>query len=84
MASDPATPARLITTVHDLLGKYDTGSQIDMIILDYSKAFDTVPHRKLLHKIRHYRVEGSINSWLCDFLTKRQIKVVLDGEESVI
>ena len=73
---------QLVTTVHDLLGKFDTGSQIDMIILDFSKAFDTVPHGKLLHKMKLYGVDGNINSWLSDFLTNRKMKVVVDGEES--
>ena len=55
MASDPDTLAcetQLVTTVHDLLGKFDVGAQIDMVILDFSKAFDTIPHQKLLHKMR--------------------------------
>ena len=52
-----------------------------MIILDFSKAFDTVPHGKLLHKIRLYAVSGNINSWLSD-LTNRKMKEVVDGEES--
>ena len=73
---------QLITPVHDLLGTPNIGSQIDMIILDFSKAFDTVPHRKLLHKMRLYGVNGNINSRLCDFLTNRQMKVVVDCEES--
>ena len=73
---------QLVTTIHDLLGKFDVGTQIDMVILDFSKAFDTVPHRKLLHKMEQYGVTGNINSWLCDFLTNRQMKVVVDGEES--
>ena len=73
---------QLVTTIHDLLGKYDVGTQIDMVILDFSKAFDTVPHGKLLHKMKQYGVDGTINSWLCDFLTNRQMKVVVDGEES--
>ena len=72
---------QLVTTVHDLLGKFDSGSQIDIIILDFSKAFDTVPHSTLLHKMKLYGVDGNINAWLCDFLTNRKMKVV-DGEES--
>ena len=73
---------QLIATIHDFLGKFDIGTQIDMVILDFSKAFDTVPHRKLLYKMKPYGVDGTINSWLCDFLTNRQMKVVVDGEES--
>ena len=48
----------------------------------FSKAFDTVPHSKLLHKMKLYGVDGNINAWLCDFLTNRKMKVVVDGEES--
>ena len=73
---------QLITIIHDLLRKYDVGTQIDMVILDFSKAFDTVPHGKLLHKMKQYGIDDTINSWLCDFLTNRQMKVVVDGEES--
>ena len=73
---------QLVTTDHDLLEKFDTGFQIDMIILDFSKAFDTVPHGKLLHKMKLYGVDCNINSWLSDFLTNRRMKADVDGEES--
>ena len=53
-----------------------------MIMLDFSKAFDTDPHGKLLHKLKLYGVDGNINSWLSDFLTNRKMKVVVDSEES--
>ena len=39
---------QLVATVHDLLGMFDIGASINMVILDFSKAFDTVPHKKLL------------------------------------
>ena len=77
MASDPAIPVRpSVATAHDLLGMFDVGAQIDMVI------FDTVPDQKLLHKIRHYGVDGNINAWLCDFLTNRKMRVVIGDEES--
>jgi hypothetical protein len=60
---------------------YDAGLQTDVAILDFSKAFDTVPHNKLLHKLDDYGVRGSINRWLEMFLTQRKMKVVIDGDE---
>ena len=61
---------------------YDAGLQTDVAILDFSKAFDTVPHNKLLHKLDDYGVRGSINRWLEMFLTQRKMKVVINGNES--
>ena len=61
---------------------YDAGLQTDVAILDFSKAFDTVPHNKILHKLDDYGVRGSINRWLEMFLTQRKMKVVIDGDES--
>ena len=56
--------------------------QTDVAILDFSKAFDTVPHRKLLHKLNAYGIKGSLHSWISSFLCKRQMRVVIDGEAS--
>ena len=53
-----------------------------MIILDFSNVFDTVPHNKLLHKLDQYGINGNTNSWLYDFLSIRQMSVVVDGIES--
>lgn len=43
------------------------------------KAFDTVPHRRLLHKLRHYGITGKTNHWIEAWLCDRQQRVVLDG-----
>ena len=53
-----------------------------MVILDFSKAFDTVPRQQLLHKMRQKGVDGNITAWLCNFLTNRKMRVVINGEES--
>ena len=73
---------QLITTLHDLFESYDAGKQTDVVILDFSKAFDTVPHNKLLHKLDHYGIRGPIHKWLTNFLTKRKMRVLLKGEAS--
>eukprot|EP00745_Piridium_sociabile_P024156 TRINITY_DN38010_c0_g1_i17.p2 TRINITY_DN38010_c0_g1~~TRINITY_DN38010_c0_g1_i17.p2 ORF type:complete len:128 (+),score=25.27 TRINITY_DN38010_c0_g1_i17:1030-1413(+) len=39
-------------------------------------------HHKLLHKMDHYGVRGTIHTWLVNFLTKRKMRVVLEGEAS--
>jgi hypothetical protein len=53
---------------------------IDLLILDFSKAFDTMPHRRL-HKIQQYGVEGLTNKWIGSWLCQRKQKVVLICKE---
>ena len=74
--------SQLLTTMNDLLTAYDQGKQVDIAILDFSKAFDTVPHKKLLYKLGKYGVTGSVHSWLSNFLSDRHMRVVLEGEKS--
>ena len=66
---------QLLVTLHDLMKSYDAELQTDV----FSRAFDTVPHNKLLHKLDDYGVRGSINRWLEMFLTQRKMKVVTQG-----
>ena len=73
---------QLLTTADDLLQSFDRNRQVDVAILDFSKAFDTVPHQKLLHKLSTYGIRDSTLSWLTCFLTKRSMRVVLEGSAS--
>ncbi len=72
----------MLLTSNDLLKSYDAGTQVDIEILDFSKAFDTVPHDKLLYKLDKYGVKGPLHTWLSNFLTQRHMRVVLEGETS--
>ena len=73
---------QLISTVHDLAKGLNESQQIDAILLDFSKAFDKVCHRKLCLKLDHYGVRGKTLNWIRDFLTNRTHSVVVAGTVS--
>ena len=58
------------------------GKQTDIILLDFSKAFDKVNHSKLLWKLNQYGIRGHVLDWVRAFLGSRSQRVVIDGEES--
>ena len=70
---------QLIVTFHDLVSAVNRGSQVDAFILDFSKPFDRVPHERLLYKLSHYGINGSLLTWIRAFLTQRTQKVTLEG-----
>jgi len=70
---------QLINTVQNLAKLLDNRSQIDTVLLDFSKAFDKVPHHRLRYKLEYYGVSGSTLNWIVDFLYERTQKVVLEG-----
>ena len=69
-------------TLSDLLQSYHQNKQTDVVILDFSKAFDTVPHDKLMYKLEKYGIKGDLHKWLTSFLSKREMRVVIEGEQS--
>ena len=60
----------------------DTGLSIDCIYLDYKKAFDTVPHNRLLSKLKAYKFSNQILMWITSFLSNRIQRVAVNGEHS--
>ena len=56
--------------------------QSDVLFLDFSKAFDKVPHQHLLHKLSYYGITGKTKEWIRGFLTGCSQCVAVDGEES--
>jgi len=74
--------SQLILTTHDLARGLDDKSQIDVVLLDFSKAFDKVPHCRLLHKLGHYGVRGQTSRWISAFLAGRTQKVLCEGSTS--
>lgn len=53
------------------------GEHVDVIYMDFSKAFDTVPHNRLLNKLQAYGIRGQLLLWIRDWLTTRKQRVVL-------
>jgi hypothetical protein len=58
------------------------GKQTDVLVMDFSKAFDKVSHGLLVHKLDHYGIRGKTNAWMQNFLSDRSQAVVVDGEKS--
>jgi hypothetical protein len=71
-----------LTLSHELAEHLHKGIQTDLIILDFSKAFDKVPHNKLLMKMENYGIRGNTWRWVRSFLSDRTQQVLLDGEKS--
>ena len=72
---------QLAVTIDDLTRKLDRGHKTDVIILDFSKAFDTVPHYLLIHKLHSYDIRGQLLELFKNYL-KQTMKVIVDGEAS--
>ncbi|HSZ24591.1 MAG TPA: reverse transcriptase family protein [Cytophagaceae bacterium] len=60
----------------------DEGCPVDIIYLDFSKAFDTVPHERLAVKLKAHRIGGDVLRWIIAWLKDRKQRVVLNGETS--
>ncbi len=76
--------SQLITTFHDIAGQLDRRDtkQVDAVVLDFAKAFDKVPYKRLTLKLKYYGISGPILHWLTAFLTNRTQRVLLDGSSS--
>jgi len=72
---------QLLETISDLFASLNSGNQIDLLLLDFSKAFDKVSHPHLLHKLSSYGIRGPLLNWIIDFLNRQQ-QVVLHNERS--
>ena len=73
---------QLICTVNDLAKGLDEQQQIDLILLDFAKAFDKVPHRGLLSKLVAAGIDVGTRRWIEDFLRNRTQQVVVNGATS--
>ena len=85
--SQRSCETQLVQFVHDIISNLDGAvnrghKQTDLIIMDFAKAFDKVPHRRLRHKLEYYGIRGSTHKWINSLLSGRTQQFVLDGQAS--
>ncbi|MFC1375539.1 MAG: reverse transcriptase family protein [gamma proteobacterium symbiont of Ctena orbiculata] len=74
--------SQLILTLKELTAGMDEGQQIDAILLDFSKAFNKVPHERLAANLRYYGIQGNLLQWIQSFLRDRSQQVRVEGQSS--
>ena len=72
----------LLQYLEDITRLIDEGNCVDAIYLDFAKAFDKVPHQRLLAKVKAAGIEGTVLSWIASWLKDRKQRVVLNGTYS--
>jgi hypothetical protein len=76
---------QLITVIHDIIRSLDNGQTVHAAVLDFSKAFDVVPHSQLISKMIYYNVDSRIVRWTANFLSNRfQYVKVGDSKSDLI
>lgn len=72
----------LLSFLEILTSEHDNGCPMDIIFLDFAKAFDKVPRLRLLEKIRSHGITGNLLQWIDHWLSGRKQRVVINGEHS--
>ena len=73
---------QLLCCIEEWSSLLDQGFPIDIIYLDFKKAFDAVPHLRLLRKVHSFGIQGSIYKWLGNFLMGRRQRVTIGSDKS--
>jgi len=80
--SSRSTTLQLLKVMEDWTSILDTGGKIDVLYFDFAKAFDTVPHRRLMAKLESYGIVGKTLNWVNSFVSGRKQRVTVAGAES--
>ena len=73
---------QLLTVVDDWTSALADGDNLDALYMDFAKAFDSVPHQRLLVKLKGYGLSGTVLQWIDAFLSGRRQRVVVNGSKS--
>ena len=70
----------LLEYIDTLTKLVDEGHSVDVVYLDFSKAFDKVPHKRLISKLSAAGVQGNVLQWIEAWLSGRKQRTVLNGK----
>ena len=74
--------SQLLEVMNAWTAAADRGEAVDVIYLDFQKAFDSVPHARLLEKVKSYGIGGEVSEWIRSFLVSRSQQVLVEGARS--
>ena len=80
--SGRSTDTQLLTSLLNWQKALDEDVPVDVVYMDFKKAFDSVPHIRLVKKLKTYGIEGNLLSWIEDFLSERFQHVKVNNSES--
>ena len=75
-----STLSNLHEYLEELTKLVDQGHSVDIVYLDFAKAFDKVPHLRLIQKCKGRGIGGKVLAWIKEWLTNRSQRVVLNGK----
>ena len=77
-----STVLQLLNALDQRTEATDNGFYVDVIYCDFMKAFDKVPHKRLLKVLKYYCIPSKIVDWIESFLTDRKQRVIVNGTPS--
>ncbi len=80
--SGRSTVTQLLESLEEWTALLEDSEGVDVLYCDFQKAFDSVPHQRLLAKVSSYGIEGTLLKWIESFLVHRQQCVVLNDTKS--
>ena len=80
--NDRSCLTNLLTFLDKVSGYVNTDTDVDVIFLDFAKAFDKVPHRRLIGKLQNHGIDCKVLNWISNWLSGRVRRVQVKGVSS--
>ena len=77
-----ACSTQLLEFMKGITEAIDIGEEVEVIYLDFAKAFDKVPHKRLPSKLKAPGIKGKVYDWTKDFMSNSKQRVILKGKSS--